>query len=330
MKKSLFGFSAKVAMAVLAVCSFVLTSCYEKTPVAKTPSEYYVVGSVYDAVTGDVISGATVTVAGKTVSSTFNIKLDAYQPSVQIIATAPGYARGERVVEIQELAQYNQLSITNADLALVKLDEPEIELEIGEVVPANLDKDAVASTFGITLGDVMVDPAGTGKVKVFLHYSLDKDLHANLHTNFNGGSHVNHDNGVTYDYLVVKDSTYTGYVAAMPSALDEDMALVFEFAMNLEMNAVRAGDDYSAFKNSFIPFTTVLNPDGELALAGYCLTRNFVAMSFPFILDGQEHNILALKAVSTVIDPLVADTHDNHVHHHGGATAWGGGAADAE
>ena len=47
MKKSLFGFSAKVAMAVLAVCSFVLTSCYEKTPVAKTPSEYYVVGTVY-------------------------------------------------------------------------------------------------------------------------------------------------------------------------------------------------------------------------------------------------------------------------------------------
>ena len=54
MKKSFFGFSAKVAMAVLAVCSFVLTSCYEKSPGAKTPTEYHVIGSVYDAVTGEV------------------------------------------------------------------------------------------------------------------------------------------------------------------------------------------------------------------------------------------------------------------------------------
>ena len=90
MKKSFFGFSAKVAMAVLAVCSFVLTSCYEKSPVAKTPTEYYVIGSVYDAVTGDVISGANVTLDGKSVSSTFNVKLSGYVPSVTVTAKAEG------------------------------------------------------------------------------------------------------------------------------------------------------------------------------------------------------------------------------------------------
>ena len=84
MKKSFFGFSAKVAMAVLAVCSFVLTSCYEKSPVAKTPSEYHVVGSVYDAETGKVITEAKVTLDGKSVSSTFNMKLSSYVPSVTV------------------------------------------------------------------------------------------------------------------------------------------------------------------------------------------------------------------------------------------------------
>ena len=100
MKKSFFGFSAKVAMAVLAVCSFVLTSCYEKSPVAKTPTEYHVIGSVYDAVTGDVISGANVTLDGKSVSSTFNVKLSGYVPSVTVTATAEGYMPGARTVTI--------------------------------------------------------------------------------------------------------------------------------------------------------------------------------------------------------------------------------------
>ena len=100
MKKSFFGFSAKVAMAVLAVCSFVLTSCYEKSPVAKTPSEYHVVGSVYDAETGKVITEAKVTLDGKSVSSTFNMKLSSYVPSVTVAATAEGYLPGSRTVSI--------------------------------------------------------------------------------------------------------------------------------------------------------------------------------------------------------------------------------------
>ena len=100
MKKSFFGFSAKVAMAVLAVCSFVLTSCYEKSPIAKTPSEYHVVGSVYDAETGKVISDAKVTLDGQSVSSTFNIKLSGYVSSVTVAATAEGYLPGSRTVAI--------------------------------------------------------------------------------------------------------------------------------------------------------------------------------------------------------------------------------------
>jgi hypothetical protein len=59
-------------------------------------------------------------------------------------------------------------------------------------------------------------------------------------------------------------------------------------------------------------------------------------------------NIIALQAVSTHVSPIVGDCHDNHDNHdnhvngdkhdnhhnnhdnHSGATAWGGGAGDAE
>ena len=110
MKKSIFGFGAKVAMAVLAVCSFVLTSCYEKTPVAKTPSEYYVIGTVY-GIDADgnykLLNNATVTVDGKTVSNPFNVKLDTYKTTVAVTATADGYVAGSRTVAIAKLAEFN-------------------------------------------------------------------------------------------------------------------------------------------------------------------------------------------------------------------------------
>ncbi|MBR2438109.1 MAG: hypothetical protein IKB26_03645, partial [Bacteroidales bacterium] len=282
MKKSFFGFSAKVAMAVLAVCSFVLTSRYEKSPIAKTPSEYHVVGSVYDAETGKVISDAKVTLDGQSVSSTFNIKLSGYVSSVTVAATAEGYLPGSRTVAIQKLGDYNQVSVTSVDLALVKVpvtpedpddptpddptpDDPQPEepvLEAGDIVVGNagLTAEAVKALFGITFGDVAVNEEGL--VEVFAHYSLGSDAHGNLHSNFHANfnpthvNHLNHTNATTNSPLFVEDSSYVGFVANVNEGLADYLETVKVTCM-AKLNTVWTGTQYKDFASNYVPFATV-------------------------------------------------------------------------
>ena len=342
MKKSLFGFSAKVAMAVLAVCSFVLTSCYEKTPVAKIPSEYYVVGTVYgiDAEGNQtVLTGAKVTVDGKSVSNPFEVKLDGYKASVEVSATAEGYVAGKRNVTISKVGEFNQTSVTGADLVLVKVAEtPEVPavLEIGAPVAASMTVEEVKATFGISYGEVSV--GSEGLVEVCMHYAFDADMHANAHVNF-GGEHLNHTNGITTQPYLVEDSLYVGYVLNATEVAEENMdELEYAISKNEKINTVCAGTDYSAFKNSFVPFAVLINQD-EMAIAGYCVCKDFVLYEVPVTVGEASMTAYVLQAKATQVTPIYADSHDNHDNHdnhhnnhanHSGATAWGGGAGDAE
>ena len=56
MKSKFFGNGAKLALAVLAVCGTLFTSCYEKAEVDEAtkpaPAKYYIAGTITDATTG--------------------------------------------------------------------------------------------------------------------------------------------------------------------------------------------------------------------------------------------------------------------------------------
>ncbi len=339
MKKSFFGFSAKVAMAVLAVCSFVLTSCYEKSPIAKTPTTYKVVGTVYavNMETGAYtqLNDAQVTVGGKAVTGNpFSVVLDSYAKTVTVVATAPGYLKAERTVEINKLGDYNRISITNADMVLVPEgynpdDEPLITSS--EIANAEMAADEVASMFSIGEGEVSVGEKG---VQVHTHYCLDSDLHANVHMNF----HANHANGVTSEPYLVKDVHYVGFIADF-SKIAEDK---FEDAKNaavVKLNTKYNGSSYADFAASAEPFTYMLNENGEISLAGYCVCRTFNLWALTYSIDGAEFKAYALESVNTTAQAIAgADSHDNHDNghdnggdhnndNHSGATAWGGGSS---
>ena len=68
MKSKFFGNGAKLALAVLAVCGTLFTSCYEKAEVDEAtkpaPAKYYIAGTITDATTGQVLTTATVTLGG--------------------------------------------------------------------------------------------------------------------------------------------------------------------------------------------------------------------------------------------------------------------------
>lgn len=323
MKKTIFGL-----MAILAVCSFVLTSCYEKDPVKKNPSEYYVIGSVYDAETGNVISNATVTLDGKSVSSTFKVKLDAYVPSVTVSASAEGYVAVTRTVAIEKLNDYNQISYTSADVAMVKVgsDDPQLVV-VGMPVAGGLDAETVKAHFGITAGDVTVGDKGL--VEVHTHYAfIDNDL--NVEANAQPLASTN----APY---TVNDLSYSGYIWDYAGEYQD----LIKRACNIGFQTVYVGTQYDDFAADATPFSAVLNKEGSLTLVGYCVCKDFTLWSVPVYMDGIEFDFMVLQAMSTHASPIV-DSHNNHDNHgnhdnhhnnedgHTSATAFGGGVVDAE
>lgn len=335
MKKTLFI----LTMAVMAVCSFVLTSCYEKPVSQKTPSEYHVMGTVYDAETGQVISNATVTVGGKSVSSTFDVKLDGYVPAITVVASADGYVTASRTFTITKLAEYNQVSYTNADLALVKMGTPgqpgqpetdTVVVVVGAPVAGveGMDAATVSNHFGINYGEVAMGKDGL--VEVFAHYGfVDNQLNVKAHTEMPEGQ-VLYSTNMPY---TVKDSLFTGYIWDYTSA---DYANQLKGACNFAMGTVNVGTKYSDFAANSQPFSQVLNLDGSMNLVGYCVCRDFTLWSVPVSIDGVEMSILALKSTAMHVTPIEGDSHDNHDNHHNnhdnhsGATAYGGGLGVAE
>lgn len=348
MKKSLFV----LTMAVMAVCSFVFTSCYDKPVSPKVPSVYYVVGSVYDAQTGEVINNATVTLDGKAVSSTFNVKLDSYVPSVTVAASAEGYVPASRTVSIDKLDEYNQVSYTNADIALVKVQEPDqpdqpsepdtVVVVVGNHLAgaAHMNAAAVRAMFGINHGEVVVGDKGL--VEVFVHYGfVDSHLNVDVHTNI----HANQVLGSTHEPYTVKDSTFSGYVWDYRGT---EYVNELKSALNYALGTVNVGSKYADFAATASAFTEVLNQDGSMCLVGYCVCKDFTLWTVPVSIDGVEFSFMALQYDSTHVSPIVGDCHDNHDNHdnhvngdkhdnhhnnhnnHTGATAYGGGLGDAE
>ena len=163
------------------------------------------------------------------------------------------------------------------------------------------------------------DLRAEGLVEVYNHYAF-ADMHNNGHINF--GS-------VTTEPYIVEDSLYVGYVLNAAEVAAEDMdQLEFAISKNEKINTVCAGADYSAFKSSFANFAYVINKD-EMAISGYCVCKDFVLYEIPVTVGEASMTAYALLAKATHVTPIYADDHHNN-NHHGTATAWGGGAGDAE
>lgn len=92
MKSRLFGHSAKVALAILAVCGGLLTSCYEKDDVIGTP-KYIIAGTITNTA-GDPITGATVTIGGVAVSTSahkFTKEVTYTTQAIPVVVSATSY-----------------------------------------------------------------------------------------------------------------------------------------------------------------------------------------------------------------------------------------------
>lgn len=327
MKKSFFGFGAKVAMAVLAVCSFVLTSCYEKqAPVKEEAPVYYVVGTVYDATTSNVIADANVTVNGAAVTlsnGSFTSKI-AGPGAVAVAAEAKGYVAVSRTVQVVAVGN-NQTSVTTADLAMVPVEVPVVVPETG-IFAGTLTVEDLIADFGFPKNTEINEEDSTIVVCEDFVIEVGHDAHVYEHW--------------TKPYEA-KWNTYSGYITNFKND-DAVVNNVIDIASNQYMQTVKVGKDYADFEVKEV--SEILNESGSKCLMGYHVDHIFVQKLLSYIYDGNHYEVNLVKAVKTVMTEKwdVVDSHDTHDSHdshdnhdlhnghnqHGGANA-GGGAGES-
>ena len=126
MKSKLFGLSAKSALYLLAICSALFTSCYEKEEIDVTPPEelpdaaYVIVGNVYFAKNGEPVANKTVTIDGGTIQTDSNgafIKEGLTAGQHVVTVDLAGYAKVARTVYLVAV-QKGQTSLANVDVVL--------------------------------------------------------------------------------------------------------------------------------------------------------------------------------------------------------------------
>ena len=125
MKSVFFGYSAKLALALLAVGA--MTSCYEKEEVDKTPAptpepaKYYIQGNVLDVDNGQALN-AKVTVDGVAVAVTNGYYRTEVDPDkdITIVADMDNYFTATKTAYLPK-TEAGSVSIATVDFALVGL-----------------------------------------------------------------------------------------------------------------------------------------------------------------------------------------------------------------
>lgn len=324
MKKSLFGFSAKIAMAVLAVCSVVLTSCYQKSePRVDEDPVYYVTGTVYDATTSAVID-ADVTVNGKAVTvngGSFLQEIDG-PGAVTVAAEAEGYVAVSRTVQVVKVGM-NQVSITTADIAMVPVGT---ELPENEVVEGTMSVADLVAKFGFPEDCTEIDEDGL----IHVHEALALE------------SHDGHSLAHTKMPYVVKFNALSGYITDFESA-DVVIAGVMNIVTNAALQTVNAGSKFADFKA--IPCEELINESGDKCLLAVEVCHTFSQWFVTYVFDGVVYTANAVKAEDAAVMPEYDghdthdsddrhDSHDSHDSHDGhdnnGGTNAGGGEGNEE
>lgn len=316
MKGKVFGYSAKLALAVLAVFGTMFTSCYEKDEIDSTtvaPAAYYVVGSISDGSNGQPLTAATVKVDGTAVTLTngaFILKVTA-SGAHTVAVTAEGYYDVTKTVYCVVVAD-GQTSVAVADIALftpssqttdpVQIPEAPSASEI-EAVKAELTTTFTPSaaptgtTMGTTTAVVNVDGTVTISTPLTLATS-------------------------TVDPITVTYSYKEGFsLVGEPGVVTKAVSEKDQFIANI---AAYINKSYGLTEVS----KTALLDEGDKSIIGYRVIYTINIKSFIFTISQSEWSGEATWLSNIRIEAIV-DTHDSH-DTHGGSTNAGGGSGTSE
>ena len=315
MKSKLFGFGAKSALYLMAICGALFTSCYEKEeidadPIA--PAAYYVIGSVSNGSNGQSMN-ATVTVDGAAVTLTngaFIKKVDYKEAGYVVAATADGFYPVTRTVYCIAVAE-GQTSTAVADIRLFDATS-QVTPPTGVQTPTEAQIQAVQAAVVESFVPEVGAEATVGTSTTLINDDGTMTIATPITLKAASVDPVN----VTYSY-------YEG----------------FDLATDITTRAVTFQQQFlanaSAYLNRVYPLvkktaTTTLT-GGGLSITGYILTYTINLDDLIFNIDGINYGAIVSYMTNVKVAPTV-DSHDSHDSHdgHGGSSNAGGGAGTAE
>ncbi len=320
MKSKFFGFSAKLAFAVLAVGTM-FTSCYEKEEIDVTPGDkpeaakYVIVGNVTDLNTGEALA-ATVTIDGTavTVNGDGYFEKDGLTAGAHVVTAAMNnYFDAVKTVYLPETAA-GGICVVNADFALadagskaVDPDQavvPATEAQSKEMMQKNIK--TIADAFKAAGVDITVDDL------VF-----DEDGRATLTVPATTTAAVGEDVTVELPY-------FTGFASSItPEDDDIFTKAVTEGQIWLASASKALGREYG-----FVAGTKKVTFKGVAgqSIAGY--TLKIVFKNEVYVFNGADGTVMYLE--SWKAEPVYEshDSHDSHDSHnaHGANPGAGGGS----
>jgi len=321
MKSKLFGFGAKSALYLMAICGALFTSCYEKEeidadPIA--PAAYYVIGSVSNGSNGQSLN-ATVTVDGAAVTLTngaFIKKVDYKEAGYVVAATADGFYPVTRTVYCIAVAE-GQTSTAVADIRLFDATSqvtPPTGVQTPTEAQIQVVKDAVVGSFipkvgnDATVGSSTITINDDGSMTIATPITLK---------------------AASVDPVTVTYSYYEG----------------FDLATDITTRAVTFQQQFlanaSAYLNRVHPLAkktaTATLKGGGLSITGYILTYTINLEDLVFNIDGTNYGAIVSYMTNVKVAPTLdshdsLESHDSHDSHdgHGGSSNAGGGAGTAE
>jgi hypothetical protein len=313
MKSKVFGYSAKLALAVLAVFGTMFTSCYEKDEIDTTtvaPAAYYVVGSISDGSNGQPLTTAIVKVDGTAVTLTngaFMLQVTA-SGAHTVAVTADGYYDVTKTVYCVAVAD-GQTSVAVADIALFTPDSQVTAPTETTIPSANDITDEIQATVE---NDFIPETAPTGttmgtSTSVVTDGTIVITIPLTLST-------------ATVDPIEVS-YTYNEGFAFTETPTTRAVTDLEQFIANV---ANELNKSYGLTK---VTKTTTLYEGGS-SIYGYNVIYTINLQEYIFVINGANWGGTATWQSSVRVVPLV-DTHDSH-DTHGGSTNAGGGSGTSD
>lgn len=302
MKSNVFGYSAKLALATLAVCGTLFTGCYGNdeidtiTPTpTPDPAKYYIAGTVYDGATSAAITGATITIAGATVTQDGS--------SFRAEVSAPG--------------KYT-VSVTKADYKDVTRDVQVITVNAGQIYVANADIAMISSSA------YPASPLKSSTVKKLTVSQLTTDYA------FPAETTVQEDGTIVIKKLedftanagnvVISYDNYNGFITPSTATRSLDYTTIARNSIVAATGMPFAGTKFA----DFIKQGTTTGMTALWKVIGFNITRYFQSIDYVFDIEGTT-TLTGINETGVIIS-LVYDTHDSHNQHGNNPNAGGGGS----
>jgi hypothetical protein len=306
MKSNVFGYSAKLALAVLAVCGTLFTSCYESeeldntgggtvTPPNPVPAAYYVAGSVTDGTTGQPIENASVTIGSESVLLTNGSFYHDVKTSGQktITVTAEGYLDNKKTVFVAPVGD-GQTFVALGDIALFDAKSQATDPVLDPIVPAIPAEEKAAITAALSLpADAEITEGEDGLVathKAVIESTTDR---TNVPVEFQEGFEL-----MTEPAAARAFTDRDQFVANIAKAIGKSYGLR-TVTRNMPVYA------------------------GGRTMIGASIKISIAVKEFMFIINGKTYTGSAYWVDDITVEPIV-DTHDTHGGHGGGNNAGGG------